>query len=113
MKSVIVYRLYTEANWNLVTLIQDAGFIGATVFAATGLYDGKIENAAVIEIVADDSRDTKQRIATLASLINTINNQAEVMVTSSTHGLQIFKALGITSAMSPTPNNFHVGEVNS
>lgn len=79
-----MYRLYTEARPNLTALVTRSGFTGATIYSATGLYEGKMENAAVIEIIAPDShsRTIMERIAALATDIATVNRQTSVLVTS-------------------------------
>lgn len=78
-----MYRLYTEARPNLTTLVTAAGFKDATIYSATGLYNGTVENAAVIEIIAPGySRSVMERIAALATDIATVNRQTSALVTS-------------------------------
>lgn len=74
----IVYRIYTEFYPNLVDLTSRY-FAGSTHFFGEGVYEGNIEHAGVIEVIAD--LDALQAIVHLAGDIKEVNAQASVLVT--------------------------------
>lgn len=79
-RSSALYKLYTEDVTGLLRLISKADLQGATIQYGFGAYGTHTENAAVIEIIAPDNRQTDERIAALATEIATVNNQAYVLV---------------------------------
>ena len=74
----IVYRIYTEFYPNLVDLTLRY-FAGSTHYFGNGVYEGNIESAGVIEVIAD--LDALQSIVHLAGDIKEVNRQDSVLVT--------------------------------
>ena len=74
------YRLYTETKPNLLELVSRY-FPGATLIPAIGLWTGKTEDSAVIEIVATASTSDLQKVVNLAGDIRHMNAQSAVLVT--------------------------------
>lgn len=74
----VVYSLYTETRDNLIELVSRY-FPGATLYNATGLYEGITEPATEIRILAIDL--DLQRIVHLAGDIKQVNSQSCVIVT--------------------------------
>jgi hypothetical protein len=75
----VVWRLYTERFPNLAQIVGFY-FKGATLFDATGLWEGATESSTVIEIIS--TRAKQADILALAEDICAINNQSEVLITS-------------------------------
>lgn len=73
-----LYTLYTENLTNVFDLVARY-FPAATFYTARGLWQGKLENSLVIEIVA--SRDDLQSVVHLAGDIREGNAQKSVLVT--------------------------------
>ena len=78
LNTAIVYRLYTEDAPGLLVLISRY-FSGATILYGSGLWMGKVEAGAVIEILA--TSNDLQSIIHLAGDIKTQNHQSSVLVT--------------------------------
>ncbi len=80
------YRLYTEIRPNLQALVS-SHFEGATIFYAEGLWQGKPEQSAIIEIVG--SVEDLARVRSLALLIRITNDQTTVMLTMTAVNVQM------------------------
>jgi len=78
LNTAIVYRLYTEDRPGLLVLISRY-FSGATILYGSGLWLGKVEAGAVIEILA--TSNDLQSIIHLAGDIKVQNHQSSVLVT--------------------------------
>ena len=78
LNTAIVYRLYTEDAPGLLALISRY-FSGATILYGSGLWLGKVEAGAVIEILA--TSNDLQSIIHLAGDIKVQNHQSSVLVT--------------------------------
>lgn len=76
--SATVFRLYTTEQPNLATLTARY-FDGATITAGIGLWKGKTEPAAVVEIIG--TKRDMQRVFDLAGDIRSVNSQSSVLVT--------------------------------
>jgi len=78
---MFVYRLYTEAK-NVDRLHELIGedFKGYTAIKSLGVYNGKVEDSIVFEIV-DDSLGTLSVLAAISEIIRRENNQECVLVT--------------------------------
>lgn len=72
------FRLYTEYDENLSRLLGRY-FSGATIYGADGVWHGRNEHAAVVEILGTDA-DTPQ-VFYLAEDIRRENNQSSILVT--------------------------------
>ena len=77
--NAIVYRLYTEAAQPGLLVLISRYFSGATILYGSGLWLGKVEAGAVIEILA--TSNDLQSIIHLAGDIKVQNHQSSVLVT--------------------------------
>jgi hypothetical protein len=81
--NAIVYRLYTEDTEHDgdsgVSRLVTRYFAGATIYAATGLWQGATEYGLVVEIVATSA--DLQSIIHLAGDIKVQNHQSSVLMT--------------------------------
>lgn len=89
-----VFRVYTEDILEAFgPFLRRAGFAGATLIAATGIYNDQTERGMVIEIV--DTLDARQRILNMALDIAVTNRQHEVLVTwQSNKGFETVRVFG-------------------
>ena len=76
MKTITVYRLYTEMKPSLPRLVKEF-FTGATFFRGVGLWEDTIEKSCVIEIATDNELE----VLLLAGKIKRVNSQQAVLVT--------------------------------
>ena len=70
-----LYRLYTERFDNLASLVS-RHFDDATLYDTVGIWQGKTELAAVVEIVTDNV----DKVLNLAHDIRSTNNQHTVLL---------------------------------
>ena len=75
------YRLYTERKLNLRNLVTKAGFQGATIYDTSGIWEGQVEESAIIELIADPTFENQMKIGILADTIKKVNKQDAVMLT--------------------------------
>lgn len=73
-----LYTLYTEDKPNVAELVSRY-FTGATIYHASGLWNGALESTIVVEIVASET--DLQNIVNLAGDIKHANAQDSVLVT--------------------------------
>lgn len=74
-----LYRIYTEAKPDLDGIVANL-MDGATITYGEGLYKGAYENAAVIEYIAPDTRESDELVSALAAEIARVNEQESVLV---------------------------------
>lgn len=74
----VLFRIYTEFFPNLVDL-TNRYFKGSTHYFGSGVYEGNIESAGVIEVIG--TMEDLQSIVFLAGDIKHVNNQQSVLVT--------------------------------
>ena len=89
-----VYRVYTEDTRDAFGPFLDrAGFAGATLFSATGLYNGVVERGIVIEILG--TLADRARVIRMAADIADVNKQTEVLVSwQSSRGFDVARVFG-------------------
>ena len=73
-----LYRLYTEDIGDVAAIV-DRYFKGATLYQGIGLFDGRRENACIIEILGTPA--DIQNVVHLAGDIRMVNTQSCVIVT--------------------------------
>lgn len=78
MTNPVIYRVYTEDKPRLVELVS-AFLPAATVYHASGLYNRASENAAIVEVIAPDTRETDETIARLCAEIGRVGKQDSVL----------------------------------
>lgn len=79
----IIYRLYTESRANLAMLSNSVFPNGFSLFQCEGIWHDKREPCAMIEIIGDNSKDTRNDVYHLARHIKSANAQESVIVTES------------------------------
>lgn len=76
------YRIYTEERSDTLQLILSSftavGVTKATIYQGTGVWNGNLEPSLTIEIFTEDH----ERIRQLAALIEELNEQETVLITS-------------------------------
>lgn len=77
----MLFRIFTEnVNKDGIADITSKQFDGFTMLEGVGYWKGERENSLVVEIVAPDTRDSHERVNTIAREIKQANKQQAVLL---------------------------------